>query len=89
MTDMMKNEARPIQSIISTTCEKIKAFGMDEVSFTLDKNVVSIHYLAKRRCTLQYDELIQLKNIINPEAESYPIPLGYYGEYTFYVRIPA
>ncbi len=71
---------------LTLACFKIKRFGMENVKFTVEKDVASIHYFARKRCSMHYEELQQLKRIINPAAEDYPIPMGYYGEYTIYIR---
>jgi hypothetical protein len=71
---------------LAFACFKIKRLGMDDVKVTVEKNVASIQYFARKRCYLQYDELQQLKRIINPAAEDDPIPMGWYGKYTIYIR---
>ena len=86
MMNMKKGAKMPI-SLIAVVCEKLRAFGMENIGFSIDRNVVAIKYVAHNRSTLNYDELLQLKQIINPDSVKYPIPIGYFGEYTFYVRI--
>ena len=74
---------------LAIACLKIKRFGMENVKFTVEKHTASIHYLARRRCALNYDELLVLKRILNPAAENHPIPVGFHGEYSIYIRFTA
>ena len=69
--------------------KKIKELGMTVTGFHRHKNQVVFTYTTGKRHPFTYHELMQLQNIINPqEPKEYPIPWGYYGDYTLYIQIP-
>ena len=69
--------------------KKIKELGMTVTGFCHKNNQVVFTYTAKGRRPFDYTELLQLQRLINPKDDTnYPIPVGYYGEYSLYIPLP-
>ena len=77
---------RNTNEIISAMRDHLESLGVNDVTYTINGSTLSFTYKTDKRSLLNYDELCQLKEIL--KMDKYPIPMGYYGEYTIYIYLP-
>ena len=74
----------------------INRTGVNITEFYRKNDTLTITYILGNRQPLKYEELLELQKIIEPEqnivpgvTDKYPIPVGYHGDYSLFIRIPA
>lgn len=67
--------------------------GVTITEFYRKNDTLTITYILGQRQPLKYVELLELQKVIEPNhtdvTNKYPIPIGYHGEYSLFIRIPA